>query len=168
MENERKAESTVMFVPWTSKGKLVGRLKEERISMRIDFKVKFQEEGGTRLWLMFPTSLVEGMSCGRGECRTCQQNDEKKVDCFASSVVYQSSCEICHPPGRNKEETEKGMESGAGTYTGETSRSICERIGEHYSDLESLRKDFHMVKHWNKMSEEQTWEKLELHQMKGG
>ena len=45
-----------------------------------DFKVKFQEEGGTPLWLMFPTSLVEGMSYGRGKCRTCQQKDEKKVD----------------------------------------------------------------------------------------
>ena len=46
------------------------------------------------------------------------------------------------------EETTKGMEDGAGTYTGETSRSIFERVGEHYGDLESLRKDSHMVKHW--------------------
>ena len=60
--------------------------------MLTDFKVKFQEEGGTPLWLMFPTSLVEGLSCDRVQCRTCQQDDEKKVDCFASSVVYQSSC----------------------------------------------------------------------------
>ena len=90
LENERKTASTMMFVPWTSKGKLVGRLKEEeeRISMLTDFKVNFQEEGGTPLWLMFPTSLVEGLGCDRGQCRTCQQDDEKKVDCFASSVVY--------------------------------------------------------------------------------
>jgi hypothetical protein len=62
----RKA-SPVMFVPWTSKGKLVGRLKgeEERLSGLTDFKVKYQEEGGTPLWLMFSTNLVEGLGCER-------------------------------------------------------------------------------------------------------
>ena len=89
-KGKEKPVSTVMFVPWTSKGKLVGRLKEEenRLSGLTDFKIKFQEEGGTPLWLMFKTSLVDGMECGRKDCRTCRQDDERKVDCFARSVVY--------------------------------------------------------------------------------
>ena len=77
-----------------------------------DFEVKFQEEGGTPLWLMFPTSLVEGMSYGRGKCRTCQLKDEKKVDCFASSVVSQSGCKIYHPRGRSKKKLRKGWRVG--------------------------------------------------------
>ena len=108
MENKNskpsKQASTVMFVPWTSKGKLVGKLKaeEERVSELTGFKVKFQEEGGTPLWLMFSTNLVEGISCGRKKGKTCRQDDERKVDCFARSVVYDSSCDICHPPGRKR------------------------------------------------------------------
>ena len=140
-----------MFVPWTAKGKLVSRMKEEedRLSELTNFRIKFQEEGGTPLWLMFPTSLVEGMDCGRDGCRTCKQNDEKKVDCFARSTVYQSSCELCHPPGsKKKDESAKRKDGGEGTYTGETSRSVFERVKEHYGDMESLRKDSHMVKHW--------------------
>ena len=146
---EKKSASTVMFVPWTAKGKLANKLKEreDRLAELTEFRIKFQEEGGTPLWLMFPTSLVEGQECGRADCRTCKQNDERKVDCFASSVVYQSSCEICHPPGREKESAKK-KESGAGTYTGETSRSMFERVREHFDAKESLKKDSHMVKHW--------------------
>ena len=96
---------------------------------------------------MFPTNLVEGQGCGRGECKTCKQKDVKKVDCFARGVVYQSSCELCYPPGKEKEPARR-MESGEGTYAGETSTSVFERVKEHYSAMESLRKDSHMVKHW--------------------
>jgi hypothetical protein len=66
----------VMFVPWTSKGNLVGRLKEEeeRLAEQTKFKIKFQEEP----------------ECGKKDCKTCKQDDERKVDCFASSEVYQS------------------------------------------------------------------------------
>ena len=69
------------------------------------------------------------------------------MDCFANSVVYQYSCDLCHLPGRDKESA-KSMDNGEGTYTGETSRSLYERVKEHYGAMESLRKDSHMVKHW--------------------
>ena len=66
-----------------------------------------------------------------------------------SSVVYQTSCELCHPPGIDKDKRPtRGMEQGEGTYTGETNRSLFERVGEHYGDMESLEKDSHIVKHW--------------------
>ena len=148
---EQVRASTVMFVPWTSKGELISRLKEEeeRLVEMTGFKVKYQEEGGTPLWLMFSTTLVEGVECGRERCMTCKQNDDRKVDCFASSVVYKSSCQLCHPPGTEKDENSStGMDKGEGTYVGGTSRSVDERVGEHYVGLEALRKDSHMVKHW--------------------
>ena len=40
------------------------------------------------------------------------------------------------------------MDTGEGTYSGETSRSVYERVGEHYEDMDSLEKDSHVVKHW--------------------
>ena len=40
------------------------------------------------------------------------------------------------------------MDRGEGTYTGETSRSVFDRVGEQFGDLESLEKDSNMVKHW--------------------
>ena len=148
--NGEKA-STVMFVPWTSKGKLISSLKEaeERLVGMTGFKVTYQEEGGTPLWLMFSTNLVEGVFYNRDRCMTCKQNDDKKVDCFASNVVYQSSCQLCHPSGTEKVgNASTGMETGEGTYTGETSRSVFERVREHYDGVIALRKDSHIVKHW--------------------
>ena len=88
---QSKPASTVISVPWTSRGELVGKLKEEegRVSDLTGFKVKVREEEGTPLWLMFSTNLVEGMSCGREKCKTCRQDNEKKVDCFSSGVLYE-------------------------------------------------------------------------------
>jgi hypothetical protein len=40
------------------------------------------------------------------------------------------------------------MGSGEGTYTGETIRSGFERVREHYSAMDSLRKDSQMVNYW--------------------
>ena len=79
---------------------------------------------------------MEGQECGRGECKTCKQKDVNKADFFARGVVYQSSSELCYPPGKEKESARR-MESGEGTYTGETSRSVFERVKEHYSAMES-------------------------------
>ena len=140
--------STVMFVQWTAKGRLIARMKEEeeRLAQMTNFKVKYQEQGGTPLWMMFSTKLGEGLDCGRDGCYTCKQDDEGKVDCFASSVVYQSTCQLCHPSSEGK--PSRGMDKGEGTYTGETSRSVFERVGEHYGDVKSLEKDSHIVKHW--------------------
>ena len=94
-------------------------MKEEegRITDLVGFKVKFQERGGTPLWLTFSTNLAEGISCGRDKCKTCRQDDERKVDCFDSRVVYESSCDLCHPQKRNKKEKpNRGIDKGEGTY----------------------------------------------------
>ena len=96
----------------------------------------------------FSTKLDEGLLCGRVKCTTCSQKDDKKVDCFSRSVVYESVCMLCHPDGKKPKKGDPMVMSGEGTYTGETSRSIFERAGEHLEDLNGLNKDSHMVKHW--------------------
>ena len=112
------------------------------------FRVKYTEEGGTQLWRQFPTKLDNGVGCGRDGCVTCEQLDEQKLDCYSRSVVYESVCLICHPDGRKAKPEDDMIQSGAGTYTGETSRSLFERAGEHYKDAKNLDKDCHIIKHW--------------------
>ena len=82
--------STVMFVRWTQKGKLAGRLKmeESRLADLTGFRIRYMEEGGTPLWRFFSTKLDAGQECGRDKCATCPQEDEVKTNCFARSVVY--------------------------------------------------------------------------------
>ena len=57
-------------------------------------------------------------------------------------------CEICHPEGRKDKEGEDMIKSGRGCYTGETSRSLLERIVEHAADARKMERDSHQVKHW--------------------
>ena len=77
---KQKGPSTVMFVPWTVRGILVSRLKQEedREAELTDFRIKFTEEGVVQLWRHFSTNLEDGLECGRGKCSTCNQKDEKK------------------------------------------------------------------------------------------
>ena len=139
-----------MFVPWTVGAILVSRLKqdEDRRAELTDFRIKFTEEGGVQLWRHFSTKLDEGLECGRAKCTTCSQKDERKLNCFSRSVVYESVCMICHPDGKKPKRGDPMVMPGEGTYTGETSRSVFERAGEHLEDLKSLNKESHMVKHW--------------------
>ena len=142
--------TTVMFVPWTSGGKLVGMLKanEDRLSKITGFRIKFTEEGGTPIWRQFSTNLGGGGECGRVDCHTCKQGEEIKINCFSRSIVYESSCDTCHPGGNKDLRGSQMVSSGVGLYIGETSRSLFERVGEHLKDAEGLREDSHMVKHW--------------------
>ena len=40
------------------------------------------------------------------------------------------------------------MKSGHGTYTGETSRSVQERVKEHLEQAKSMETESHIAKHW--------------------
>jgi hypothetical protein len=65
--------------------------------------------------------------------------------------MYQSTCTVCHKDGE-QDESRTGESScrmeGGGTYTGETSRSLYERVKEHLKNAKDLEKDSHIVKHW--------------------
>ena len=88
------------------------------------------------------------MHCTREGCVTCEQQEEKKLDCFARSIVYESSCTLCYPGGKTDKQEDKMIMSGKGIYTGETSRSLGERAGEHMGAARILDRGSHMVKHW--------------------
>ena len=130
--SKQKGPSTIMFVPWTMRGILVYKLRQEenRWAELTNFRIKYAEEGGVPLWRHFSTKLDEGLLCGRVKCTTCSQKDDKKVDCFSRSVVYESVCMLCHPDGKKPKKGDPMVMSGEGTYTGETSRYIFERAGE--------------------------------------
>ena len=108
------------------------------------------EAGGTPLAGMFSTDLGMGLECGRGDCPTCPQGIDPPVDCFARSIMYQSTCTLCHTNGdvKSKPDPISCKMGGGGTYTGETSRSLYERVKEHLRDAKDLQKDSHIVKHW--------------------
>ena len=88
------------------------------------------------------------MACGREDCVTCCQDDPVKMDCFKRSIVYESSCELCHPGGTKEKDGGKMIRSGKGCYTGESSRSMYERTREHADDARRMERDSHQVKHW--------------------
>ena len=60
--NKIKGPTTIMFVPWTVNGRLIGALKaeEDRLAKLTGFRIKFVEEGGTPLWRSFSTTLGGG------------------------------------------------------------------------------------------------------------
>ena len=51
--------------------------------------------------------------------------------------MYESFCTICHPGGKKDDPEDKMVTTVVGVYTGETSRSLKERAGEH---VEAARK----------------------------
>ena len=139
-QNQPGPPSTIMFVPWTKQGKLCGELKkhEDRISKITGFRIKFIEEGGTPIWRQFSTKLGGGEACGRGGCYICKQDDDSRLNCFTRSTVYESSCLLYHPGGNKDKKGSKMVEQGGGLYIGETSRSLYERVGEHFEAANKL------------------------------
>jgi len=57
--------------------------------------------------------------------------------CKMKSVVYESRCSLCKEQGSN-----------AGTYIGETGRSLYERSREHLEDAFERKPVSHIFKHW--------------------
>ena len=146
-EKERIETSSVVFVPPTRGGKLVEMLKdkEDDLANITKFRIRYQEAGGTKLGLLFSTDLGAGLSCGRQDCQPCMSRDEKRPNCRAQSILYESKCTVCNPASRkskSKEEPRKGI------YYGESSRSLYERSREHMKDAKDFDSGSHIVKHW--------------------
>ena len=116
------------------------------------FRIKVQENGGTKLQQLLPnTNPWSGGVCGREDCVTCKQGGETKQDCYKRGVVYESSCNICNPEEGLKRTTGEGLADGRefpSIYVGESSRSLHERIKEDVKDMEDREEDSHMIKHW--------------------
>ena len=147
--------TSVMFVDYTVGGALVRALRDQepRLAELTRFKVKIVELGGTALTSMFEKDLASGQICGRENCGTCQQGDDRPQKCFTRNVLYESCCQKCasdHPPKKPSpmEELNGADLYQQGVYVGETSRSLFERVWEHQRDRGNREEDSHMIKHW--------------------
>ena len=144
--------STVVFVPPSKGGKLLGMLKdkEDELARITKFRVRYQEAGGTKLGLMFSTDLGAGEGCGRNDCQPCGSRKEKRPNCKARSILYESKCNICNTDvaSSHQEGSANSQAGRKGIYIGETSRSLYERSREHMKDAEDFSHGSHIVKHW--------------------
>ena len=91
-----------MFLDNTANGELVRRMNtgEEELGEATNLRVRMAESAGTPLGILLTRSNPWGPGdCGREDCVTCGQGDEKRIDCKKRNVLYESRCNIC-----NKEE----------------------------------------------------------------
>ena len=78
-------------------------------------------------------NLWDGAECGRRDCIPCRQGAEFIQPCTTTSVVYENICKECNPGAEGKKELEQLVTTMPTAYVGETSRSVKERIKEHWS-----------------------------------
>ena len=152
-----------MSVPNTKGAILLKKLKggENIISNICGFRVKYVEAGGTQLIRLFNQDLGKGLHCGREVCPPCDKTEtEKRQNCRARNILYETYCEDCNPETEPKSRTIH-QDGGAdmnhpagrsppkvGYYIGETSRSFHERMSEHSHDAKRFSQGSHIIKHW--------------------
>ena len=123
---------------------------EEEAGVTTGYRIRMTESAGTPLSLLLPSTNPWGpQDCGRGDCVTCHQGDDRRIDCKKRNILYESECTVCAET--DKEEVEK---DGKGVYVGESSRSIYERAKEHTADRVGFQEDSHQIKHWLSSHEE--------------
>ena len=164
-EKERNRIVAVMFVPYTPKGELAKRLREVEMDMEkhTGNKLKIIERSGTKLIdLIHKSDPWEGQDCGRENCILCETKQRtgrfQGQDCHKRCVVYETWCLTCEERERKLIEENENLEEEMRNkmmreiklykYVGETSRSLYERGLEHLRDLEELKMDSHMLKHY--------------------
>ena len=91
-----KSTTTSIFVPWTPKDELAGRIKtsEEKCSGFSDWKVKVQVKSGTPLINMLQLRIPIISGCPQASsCTVCEQGNG--VLCSKKNLVYQAECTCC-------------------------------------------------------------------------
>ena len=156
--NTKKIQaSTVMSLPSTRGGIFLKNMRGNEALMvaMTGFKVSYTELAGVKLGRIFTPNLSKGQPCGRESCQPCTKNDPDKIqNCRTRSILYQSACSVCNPPGRKDKKTSHREDDDhtpairEGIYYGESSRSLAERAAEHFKDAKNFDKGSHMVKHW--------------------
>ena len=146
--------STVMFVPNTKGAIMLNKLKEGEIvwSNLTGFRVNYTEAGGTPLINMFNQDTGKGAHCNREVCHPCDTTEEnKRQNCKIRSILYETSCKICNPEVKKTSSNplaDQQKRSRLGIYIGESSRSLHERMAEHFDDARKFSNGSHIVKHW--------------------
>ena len=168
INNQREARRTptisVMFIPFTRGGELARRMREaeEEMGKRTGYKIKVVERTGTKLEdILHKANPWQGQDCEREGCLICKKKmktlKNMEQDCKKRCIVYETWCMTCERKEEEKirEETEDEDEQKIRIrrmkrykYIGESARSGFERGLEHQKDLEDLKKDSHMLKHY--------------------
>ena len=178
-EEERNRVIAVMFVPYTPRGELARRLREVEsdIEKQTGNKLKIVERSGMKIVdLLHKSDPWEGVDCERRGCILCKtkQKTGKNMgqDCHRRNIVYETWCMTCE--NRDKREIEENEDYDEETrkrkirevkiykYVGESSRSLYERGLEHLRDLEELKADSHMLKHYFEKHIEEKLEEMEF------
>ena len=175
---EKKAPVAVMFVPYTEGGELARRLREVEMEQEkaSGFRIKIVERSGMRLVdMLHRANPWQGQDCKRPKCLLCKTKiaTEKNMeqDCTKRCIVYETWCLTCERRDREKilegeqdEKKQKEMIKGMRIhkYIGETSRSAYERGLEHQKDLDDLKIESHMLKHYIENHENEKIEDMEF------
>ena len=134
-----------MKVPSTKGGVLLTQLeKAEELLTRVSkYTVKYVEQGGVPLALMFNTNLASG-KCSREECMVCPfSKDGRKSGCLTKNIVYESECKLC--TSTNDDAVSDNNYATSYRYVGESSRTLYERVAEHREDASKLKESSHIA-----------------------
>ena len=176
---ERNRIVAVMFVPYTPKGELARRMREVETDMEkhTGIKLKIVERSGTKLIdLIHKADPWEGQDCGRDKCILCETKQKTgkflSQDCHKRCIVYETWCLTCEERGRKAIEEDENLDEETRNrkmremkvykYVGESSRSFYERGLEHLRDLEELKMDSHMLKHYFEKHGEEEMEEMKF------
>ena len=100
----------------------------QKILNETDLQIKVVEKAGTSLKrLLCKSNPFRPNKCIDSECYVCKNSD--KLNCKSRECVYKLTC-ACND-----------------AYIGETSRSIAERVGEHFSGLKGKSKNNVLTRH---------------------
>ena len=119
----------------------------QRIEHRTGFGIKVVERAGASIRSLLPTDMGESTPCGRTECITCNQGSEHIPACTRTSVLYENICRVCNPKAGSKKDLQTINTEVPSVYVGESSRSIQERLLEHWRDWRQESKESHILKH---------------------
>ena len=140
----------VLFVPQTPMGELATRTREvlERMKEVMGFRLKVVERAGVSLQNQFSQSaLWRSLPCERKECIPCMQGGEEVPECTKTSVVYENICLVCNPSAASKGDLKTQETNTPSLYVGESSRSLQERMVEHWSSYRRKEEGSHIRKH---------------------
>lgn len=70
--------------------------EEEEASIVTGYRIRITESEGTPMCMLLPSTNPWGpQDCTRKDCVTCNQNDEKRIDCKKRNILYESECVLC-------------------------------------------------------------------------
>ena len=86
---------SVIFMDNTAEGELARRFQkaEEEAGEVTGYRIRIIESAGTPMGMLLPSTNTWGpQDCTRKDCVTCNQNDEKNIDCRKRNILYESEC----------------------------------------------------------------------------